>query len=235
MNIEIISKNKNADNLNPKLVAFGKKLEKLIREKFDNQLDFAKAIGVTQATISRYISGNTQPSFKALQRISQILGTHISTDDISIIEQNGTISIPMYLSEVSAGKGLESHDDNYEKILFDKAWFQNQLYLKNIDNIFAVKVNGDSMEPEIYEGEMVIAKTYNNEPISYNNMYIIRYNDDYLIKKIQIKPDNILKIISLNKLYDSLYIDCKNAEHDFTICAIVVGKLNIKSFNRGYV
>lgn len=221
-------------HLDPNLVAFGKKLEALIKTKFNNQSEFAKAIDVTQATVSRYISGATQPSFKAMQRISHILDMQLTLDDLPVSThgEHDTLSIPMFLSEVSAGKGLNNLDSSYDEIIFDKNWIQNQLALHNTNDIIAVKVNGDSMEPMISEGDMVIAKLYNNEPLSSQNIYILQYNDEYFIKKIQLKPNNTIKLISLNNIYDPIEINIGNNTENFQIFSTVVGKLSIKSFNR---
>ncbi len=212
-------------------INFGKILENEMKKKFDNQMDFAKSIGVTQATISRYITGGALPSFKALKKISEVLDIDITlVNQDNIQKDKSIVKIPYYYSEVSAGKGLASTDNSNDFLHFESSWFQNQFLLKNLDNIFCVKVKGDSMEPIISEGDILISQqcvdTSNSQGI-----YIVNYNDDFLVKKIQFKSKFEVKLISSNPDYDAININLLEDSQIFRIIARVVGKISTKSFS----
>ena len=212
-------------------INFGKILETQMKKKFDNQMDFAKAIGVTQATISRYISGSALPSFKALKRISEILDIDISmvNQDYVQYDSGGVTKLPYYYSEVSAGMGISSTDNSSDYLHFDSSWLQNQFLLKNLDNTFCVKVKGDSMEPSISEGDILIAQEC-RDTSQLQGIYIVNYNDDYLVKKIQFKSKSEIKLISSNPDYDPINIDLLDENIIFRIIARVVGKISTKHF-----
>lgn len=59
----------------------GIKIEKKLKEQGISQKEFAEMIGVTQATMSRYITGLREPNLETLNKISEALGTTI--DDLA--------------------------------------------------------------------------------------------------------------------------------------------------------
>lgn len=62
------------------LETFGDNLKNILDEYGYNQKDFADAIGVTEATVSRYINKRSMPSIKALINMSYELD--ISLDEL---------------------------------------------------------------------------------------------------------------------------------------------------------
>jgi SOS-response transcriptional repressor LexA len=214
---------------------FGKILEEAIKKKFKNQIDFANVIGVTQATVSRYISETASPSFHILHKMSIALDLDLpllgKPNNIGVVANNlnDMAKIPFFYSEVSAGLGLASLDQSFDFLHFDANWIKNEFMIKDLKDIFSLKVKGDSMEPIIQEGDIVFAKKFNNAS-SYQGIYIVCYNNDYLIKKIQFKQKNLVKLISQNPEYDPIEINLQDEDISFSIVAKVIGRINLKSF-----
>ena len=117
-----------------------------------------------------------------------------------------------------------------EILHFESSWFQNQFLLKNLDNIFCVKVKGDSMEPIISEDDILIAQEC-LESSNFQGIYIVNYNDDFLVKKIQFKSNLEIKLISSNPDYDPININLDKDSQSFRIIARVVGKISTQSFS----
>lgn len=57
---------------------FGDRLKRLIHIKGMTQSQFARELGVTEATLSRYITGIYEPSVSKAERIAEILDCDIS-------------------------------------------------------------------------------------------------------------------------------------------------------------
>ena len=214
---------------------FGKILEEAIKKKFKNQIDFANAIGVTQATVSRYISETASPSFHILHKMSMILDLDLplsqKNENTKVTSSNPSemAKIPFFYSEVSAGLGIASLDQSFDYLHFDANWLKNEFLIKDLKDLFTLKVKGDSMEPIIQEGDIVFAKKFDNSA-SYQGIYIVCYNNDYLIKKIQFKQKNLVKLISQNPEYDPIEIDLQDEDISFSIVAKIIGRINLKSF-----
>lgn len=52
-------------------------LEKL-KEKYKTQTEIAKAVGVSQMAVSKWLSGKTFPSRRTAQKIAKVLGVPVS-------------------------------------------------------------------------------------------------------------------------------------------------------------
>ncbi|MCL2567107.1 MAG: XRE family transcriptional regulator [Alphaproteobacteria bacterium] len=213
---------------------FGEILEQAIKKKYKNQIEFANAIGVTQATVSRYISETATPSFHILHKMSKVLDIDLpllynKSNTTIPPTDNSMVKIPFFYSEVSAGKGLSSLDESPDYLSFDSNWLKNEFMVKNFEDIFSLKVKGDSMEPLIQEGDIVFARKFDNAQ-NYQGIYIVCYNSDYLIKKIQFKQKDLVKLISQNPEYDPIEIDLSSESTSFDIVAKVIGRINLKSF-----
>lgn len=65
----------------------GEKILKLIQERGITQKDLAAMIGTTEATMSRYISGDRDPKAEVLANIATAL--HTTTDYLLGIEETG--------------------------------------------------------------------------------------------------------------------------------------------------
>ena len=72
----------------------------------------------------------------------------------------------------------------------------------SVANAFLVKAKGDSMEPRVYNGDLVLAKRQN---IAENGDIVVCVNDgEALIKKIK-KEKNGMILISLNPKYEPFF------------------------------
>lgn len=210
--------------------SFQETLAKEIKAKFPNQHAFAQRIGVTQATVSKYLSGTILPSFQILQKIYKILDIPAN---LLPEATSHSIPIPYIHSAVSAGRGLAMLDNNPDSIYFDKKWLENIFYLKNANDLFTTRAKGDSMEPLIYEGDIIFAKFYNGNTFT-QGLYIVEYNNDYFIKKLQFKSPTLIKLISENNDYDPIEVNLQEENISFRVIAHVVGTISIKNFPHEY-
>ena len=77
----------------------------------------------------------------------------------------------------------------------------------SVSNAFLVKAKGDSMEPRICEGDLVLAKRQN---VAENGDVVVCVNDgEALIKKIK-KEKNGVILISLNSKYEPFFSSKEN-------------------------
>ncbi len=79
----------------------------------------------------------------------------------------------------------------------------NQFSILNPDKAILIKARGDSMEPKIYDGDMVLAEKISE---AYpNRIYLVINNDEALIKKYVTLNDH-KTLVSLNPEYDAIPI-----------------------------
>ncbi|MFV0481147.1 MAG: S24 family peptidase [Campylobacteraceae bacterium] len=126
--------------------------------------------------------------------------------------------IPKLSLTVSAGSGnnLESIDSFAVKgsLIIDL----DTLNLKNSKNLMAIKVDGYSMVPMLLPDSWVVFDVV--EDFSGDGLYILNWDNNLMVKLIQIQPDGHLEIISVNKDYKSYVVSM-----DTQVIFKIVGKV----------
>ena len=94
---------------------FGKNLLKVLEEKHVTQQQLADAIGISNVSVNRYISGERNPSAETVAKMAQALG--VSTDTLLESEKSSSILPVITVGAIIAGiayligKNLLSSDD----------------------------------------------------------------------------------------------------------------------------
>jgi phage repressor protein C with HTH and peptisase S24 domain len=125
----------------------------------------------------------------------------------SVAYLGDTIKIPVYDVTVSAGHGciLYEQDQANEYVAIQRELLS--LYgVTNRRELFILPVKGDSMEPTLYEDDLVLIQRINLDSFLHEGVYVIRLKDDLFIKRIQYNHiKQTLKIKSDNKEYDEMF------------------------------
>lgn len=118
--------------------------------------------------------------------------------------------VPFYDVEASAGHG--SHVDleaQKSEMAFRKNWL-NQRGLQ-ISKCVLIKARGDSMEPTIFHGDILLVDT-SIESIKDDAIYIVQSDHHLIVKRIQQSLDGSLTIISDNKRYKEQTVSPEQAK-----------------------
>lgn len=115
------------------------------------------------------------------------------------------------VEQLAAGIGYSYHDTNEQFTLYT-----DRSDLKPFD--IASQVSGDSMQPLIKDGDVVLIKQ--NIGITNGDIYAIDYDGKSYLKKVyQLKSH--LKLVSINEKYDDIIVP-KDSEHYLNIVGKVV-------------
>ena len=158
----------------------------------------ADFVGVSEATVSRWESGNIanmgRDKIALLSQILKITPGAIAGYDLYQKELNkkSGIKIPV-LGLVRAGIPMDAveHIIDYEEISEEMA---------RQGEFFALQIKGDSMEPKISEGDVVIVRK--QPDVESGEIAIVLVNgDEATIKKVQ-KFNGGINLIPSNSAYD---------------------------------
>lgn len=202
---------------------FKTRLKQLRNEKKINQRELANFLKVAPSTISMYESGQREPNFEVLESLADffnvdlnyLLGksdktTKLMIEDIPPKPQG--IKIPV-LGTVAAGIPISAVEDilDYEEI--PQSW-QNQ------GEFFALKIKGDSMEPRMESGDVVIVKQQ-SDANSGDTVIVLVNGDDATCKRLE-KTDNGIMLVSTNPKYPPMFYSLEDIQ---TKPVVILGKV----------
>lgn len=168
--------------------------------------------------ISAYESGGRSPGKKTLERIAAALNksAHDFVSEENIEPANMPMRLAPLISWIRAGQ-LHAPIDNLQP---GESEGTPQATNCKDPACFALRVKGDSMEPEFKEGEIIIVS-----PVTEANPgdYVVaKYNGEVTLKKYQRYPDAVV-LRPLNEKYNEIVIKGK-ALKNFKVVGKVVEK-----------
>lgn len=210
-------------------------------EDFAGRLDFVvkKLGGVTKAsqladisqpTISRWKDGSSDPKVSNVVALAQAAGVTLDWLVLGASEQlvasnavnDDYYYIPAYEIEASAGHGAftEGTTTPAKYLAFRKDWVHDRrLSPSSLSAIFA---RGDSMEPTIPDGAIILVDGSRIEPLD-GKIYVIRMDERLWVKRVQWIMGGGLRLISDNRIYGDTDITKADLAHnDIQICGQVV-------------
>ncbi len=175
------------------------------------QYELAELVGVHQTAVSQWEKGRTEPDAKTLKRLSEIFGVTIGTIlgfENDKISNEGKIPV---LGYVRAGTPIEAIED-----VIDYIDFRGEVS----SDYFGLIIRGNSMEPRICDGDIVIVK---KQPfIESGEIAVILVNAmEATVKKV-IKKGTGLTLVPFNKDYKEMYF---SAEDISRLPVTIVGKV----------
>ena len=194
------------------------RINQIMKEKRLRQIDvlnLAKPfqekykIKFSKSHLSQYVNGKSNPDNEKIFLLSKVFGVteawllgydvpryeRLEEARISEPQTPQGLKIPV-LGTVAAGIPISAVEDilDYEEIPL--AW-QNQ------GEFFALKIKGDSMEPRMESGDVVIVKQQ-SDANSGDTVIVLVNGDDATCKKLQ-KTDNGIMLVSTNPKYPPMF------------------------------
>jgi len=130
------------------------------------------------------------------------------------------IQVRLHDQQFVAGHGaLEGEENILSSVAFPAPWL-HQMGL-NESSATLVWAKGDSMEPTLKSGAMVMLDTRISETVKKRKIYAFRYGQELFIKRLErISPDTLIAH-SDNAAYDTMVITGADLEQ-FKLCGEVV-------------
>ena len=107
--------------------------------------------------------------------------------------------VPIYNVSISAGAGAFPNKEHaIGNLAFTRHWLRTRGLQPS--HLVATNAKGDSMEPSINDGDMLLIDT-NQRGLGQDDIYVIRSDDALMVKRLQRGFDNKVLIISDNPRY----------------------------------
>lgn len=189
---------------------FGTVLKQLRKDNSLTQAELARLTGLKVSAISMYENGNREPNFETLEIFADffnvdmnvLLGREKKSDTTKLLPKTQVIEnthasksnrkiarVPL-LGRVAAGIPIEAIEniEDYEEMYIPA--------LEDPHDYFALRIVGHSMEPRIWNGDIVIV--HKQSDVDSGQIAVVLVNgDDATVKQVK-KSENGLTLIGLN-------------------------------------
>ena len=178
----------------------GKKIKEYRLMRGLTQQELAEMIGTTAPTISKYEQGK-RGDFDMLAKIAEALQIPFSVlfedSEVQPINLPKPIkTVPLFDTEVSAGNGsFPEAFQPIELIPVDR---------KDVD--YAFRMRGRSMEPELFEDDIVIVKAMPTTEVKDGDLVVAIYDNHFFVKRIHFVDSQIV-LLSENDEYLPIIVD----------------------------
>lgn len=202
----------------------GDRLKELRTERGMSMRDLAEICETSKSAIGMYEKGERRPKYETMEAIADtfnvdidyLLGksdirnrfTHslggysLATSVLKDIESKRGVKIPVF-GNVAAGIPIDAITDieDYEEITEE---------LAASGEYVALKIKGDSMEPKMSQGDVVIVRV--QPTIESGEIAIVLINGDNATCKKVKKTEEGIMLISLNSAYEPMFYSNKQIE-----------------------
>ena len=174
----------------------------LIRKKGLTELQFCKATGIPQSTWYSWKQRDSIPTNRYMPNITNFLNVSAEYiisgegENIQKIELDDEPIQIRVLGKVAAGVPIEAVEDVIGEETISKKMAETGDY-------FGLRISGDSMEPLIHHGSIVIVRQ--QDDVENGDIAIVIVNgEDATCKKIE-KFENGIMLVPINKAYEEKF------------------------------
>ena len=175
-------------------------------------IQLAVALGVSEGGLKKWLSGVAEPSLRNLVNIQEVTGVAfqwMATGEGPMFDSvqepaalaSGLVYVPRYDVRVAAGAGQIVESESIRAFLaFREDWIRSRLR-RNPANLVAFEAYGDSMEPTIADGDVILVDT-SEVRVRGSAIYVVRAGEEAIVKRIELDLDGSLVIKSDNPTYE---------------------------------
>ena len=148
---------------------------------------------------------------KGTHKVNKSVGIKYCNETTKEPQLSDFALIPYYNVQASAGAGAVVQEEKVvDRFAFKEDWIRHGLGL-NPNNLALISTIGDSMEPTLHPGDMILLDR-SVEKIQSNSIYAIQVNGTLLVKRIQKRIDGSVIIKSDNAAYETETISSDAAD-----------------------
>lgn len=191
-----------------------KNLKRIAYQHEKTQTDIARDLNISKATVSSWMNGTRLPRMDKVDLLCQYFG--VTREDImeeSPVRKSTSIKIPVY-GRVRAGIPNAAIEDIIDTEEIDPDM------VKDGSEYMALKIRGDSMEPKISDGDVVIVRK--QPDVESGQIAIVMVNkNDATCKRVRKYRDGI-ELVSNNPMYEPMFY---SNEQISTLPVTIIGRV----------
>lgn len=131
--------------------------------------------------------------------------------------------IPHYNVQAAAGYGkIAAEQETSQPLSFRRDWLAKRHLTPG--NLAIVSVSGDSMEPYLKDGDLVLVDRSQTN-IASGKTYVLRLDGHLLVKNLQLLPHGLVQVASFNPGFPPYQVDLADESLDIAVIGRVVASM----------
>lgn len=190
---------------------------RLIMQQFGSVADLARAVGVSDNAIYKWVSGRGQPSMVSLVNLARAARVSVEwlatghdepKGEPRVKEAGDYVHPPRNSVRGHGGRRTVQSRQIVDHLAFKSEWLRRRLGV-DLKNLMLMEAVGDSMSPTIDEGDLVLVDL-REARFRDDGVYVLRVESDLSIKRVQRRPDGKLIIRSDNPAYEPAVVTAES-------------------------
>jgi phage repressor protein C with HTH and peptisase S24 domain len=182
---------------------------RLIMQQFGSVADLARAVGVSDNAIYKWVSGRGQPSMISLVNLARAArvsiewlatGEDAAKGESHKAESDEYVYLPRNSVRSPVGKGTVQSLQIVDYLALKAEWLRRRFGI-DPKSLMLVDAVSDSMAPTIDEGDLVLVDL-RDPRFRHDGVYVLRASGELSIKRIQRRPDSKLIVRNDNPAYE---------------------------------
>lgn len=214
--------------------SFSERMKWIAENSFkDNYSEFARAVGVAQASLSRWVKGEADPSRSNLVKIAEVSNVSIEwlatgkesqpQTSHNVVErafeqarkmlEDGISMIASY-SSINVSAGFGSFNEGVTKPDGEEPYSDSLLASlgAKAEHCGVFWANGTSMDPTICDGDQMLVDFSKKEARGDDKVYLVQNGESVWVKRVR-KEWDYVELISDNESYRPIRITADEAQN----------------------
>lgn len=196
----------------------GEKLRALRLQKGLTQVQLAEMVDISNNLYNKYEKKNVRPPYETLVKLASALNTSLSVllDEIAVYPSEAVIDMPIIGSVRGGMDGNVVQEETGETRPIAASALHGRP-----DEYFLLRVRGDSMYPEILDGDCVLVKK--TDSVESGSMAVVLYDGDYAtVKWVKyVEGEDWVDLIPNNTQYAPVRIEGADLEQCHVLGEVV--------------
>jgi phage repressor protein C with HTH and peptisase S24 domain len=203
-------------------------LRERLEGKRGDKAEFARRMTISPARLTNWLARGIPE--RQLPKVCATLGITVGTyrqeaglpervgydsrDEALPVADERYVDIPVYdvVASMGLGAAMPDYDTVVDNLRLTKTWVQRHIPgASHTSNLAVISGYGDSMKPTFDDGDILLVDRAVHT-LTLDAVYVLSFNDQLFIKRIQRRPDGSVAIISDNKVYDPIVVPSKEKD-----------------------
>lgn len=215
--------------------SFSERMKWIAKNSFkDNYSEFARAVGVAQASLSRWVKGEADPSRSNLVKIAEVSNVSLEwlatgkeskpqSENTSIVARaferlekmaDDIVSMINSFSTINVSAGFGSFNEGVTQPDGQEPYADSLLQSLGVKahNCGVFWASGNSMQPTIDNGDQMLVD-FSKRDIKGDNIYLVQNGDSVWVKRVKLLWDGIELISDNREEYEPFKIPLEEAQN----------------------